>query len=257
MPDFNEKDLEEKKGKKKKENFKPKFKDIVKKSMAAQPNGTAMFIKIPVDFFRTTLVNLHDGPGWILNFNDDELVFKKVEIANVPSDLIKINPNDYDPNNPNLNHGISYVDVNLQHSNNTHEISDVFSFYGANFQDSNWDTMPNKADVPFFYIDKGSINSMYPDGNFYFLSPEIFTISNSALNSAPDIYDLIKIECVHIPTTPDLVQADDPDSITEIYGSDIKAHPVQAKVIFALPCPPEWNPAFVGIWAFKQIQSQP
>lgn len=227
-----------------------KLKKLKKRSSKSLKNLIMVpaFIKIPREFFEVELAD--PGPGWILNFEDDQkLIFRKVENKIVPDvrKEVAINSNSF---------GITYVDQFLNDIDSG-TISSVFGFDNPDYDNSNWISEDDKSKVPFFYIDKEMLYTMYADGNFYFLSPEIFTYTSSAIAAQIDfsllpiiagsnnelVYDLIKIECVKIVTTQS-TNGTQPNLPNVSIGN----HPVETKVIFALPCPPEWNPAFAGIY---------
>jgi hypothetical protein len=185
------------------------------------PVAANKFLRINRSFF-TNLGTTE--PGWILNFDNDGIVLRKLEAASVPTIVAALNLS-----NSLMN--IMEISGNTLIDDPTGVMSDVFNFTSPDYQDDNWSSMQDKSKVPFFYIDNALINSMDPDCNIFLLSPEVLPYTSSAIGVPPGDYDLIKIEA-------------------RSFGNPqqtIGSHPVQAKVIFALPCPPEWNPAFINL----------
>ena len=199
------------------------------------------FIKIPRLFFSSTLPQEDGGIGWILNFKGhNRLVFRKVEAKLIPTVLLEVEINNSDND---VGHGITFVDENLDLVQNGTNFG-VFGFSEPDYQDANWANGNNESQVPFFFIDNAQINSMYPDGDHYFLSPETVTYTYSALSNPLSTYDLIKIECEKVQVAQQNIGPLTSSGWIDIPELPIlQARAIQTKVIFALPCPPEWNPA--------------
>ena len=103
---------------------------------------------------------------------------------------------------------------------------------------------------------------MFSDGDHLFLSPEVLSITNSALTGpvVPNfegispfihnntVYDLIKIECLAETSVQTITSSSNSPGIQFSLNSNV--NPVESKFMFALPCPPEWNPAYSHIINF-------